>query len=215
MKRLLISASMVAAFACLGAARASAQATTTIDFNDGASNSAIGIFYQALGVTFSNAIWDDVSAVNESDVGSSGLKLAAAGSSPLMPSALNPIIAIFSQAVSAASIAALDLGGNGVRINAFDGVIGGNLVATTEVLGSGGGEGVNKVLSITGFGIRRLEFFQPLHTEQDGVAFDNLSFTTQAITTTPEPASLALCATGLLGLGAWTRRRRANHVDAT
>lgn len=215
MKRLLISASMVAAFACFGATRASAQATTIIDFNDGASPNAIGVFYQALGVTFANAIWDDVSAINESDVGAGGLKLAAAGASALMPNPLNPIIAIFSQAVSAASIAALDLGGDGVHINAFDDVIGGNIVAATELFGSAGGEGNNQVLSITGSGIRRLEIFRPLDTHQDGVAFDNFSFTTQAITATPEPASLLLCATGLVGLGAWTRRRRRLCVGAT
>ena len=214
MKRLLISASMVAAFAGLGAPRANAQVTTTIDFNDGVSASPIGIFYQALGVTFSNAMWVNVAADNASDVGSSGLRLAAVGPFPLMPSSQNPIVAIFAQAISAASIAALDLGGNGVHISAFDDIIGGNLVAMTEVIGSGSGQGVNQILSLAGSGIRRLEFFQPLDKEQDGVVFDNFSFTTQAITTTPEPASLVLCATGLVGLGAWTRRRRKARVDA-
>lgn len=181
----------------------SASAATLIDFNDGSGGTDVGGFYSSLGANFSNAEW-----INDGGVGytphpdSTGLRLVADGGS-LQPKSTNPIVVTFDMTISTASIIANSVNGNGARIVAYDQVSGGSQVDFAEHIGTSGNAGpsANVLLSVSGASIRRLEFFQPLSVESEGVLFDNLSFDT-----VPEPSSALLGA--LAGLAIASRRRR-------
>jgi len=185
---------------------------TTINFDDGTAGSSVGSFYSGLGVTFSNATWDS----NFGELGSSGALGIRATSNGGVDSnrfiwlSATPVIALFSSAVSGVGIRGLDVGANGLTFDAYDATVGGNLVSTTTVFGTGFGTNQFFDLSATG-SILRVEMYQPQDIEGDGIILDNFSFTAGATTATPLPAALPLFASGLgtLGVLGWRRKRKA------
>jgi hypothetical protein len=189
-----------------------AAAQTTIDFNDGTAMGIIGTFYSSLGVTFQNARWDAISLTGEGSIGAGGLKLASAsGGFAITP--VHRITLVFSQAISAMSLALLDLGANGFQFDAYDAQTGGNLVAQTSMFGTSVGVGNFQTMTLTGSGIHRVEMYQPLAPVGDGIVLDNLSFTPENVV--PEPATVILLASGLAGIaGAAFRRRKKVIAEA-
>jgi len=183
----------------------------TINFDDGTSGSPVGSFYSGLGATFSNASW----ASNFGLAGSSGpLGIIATDNGGTSSNAFQwtggtPVVALFSSAATSAGVRGVDVGENGLRIDAFDATVGGNLVDTMTVFGTGAGVGQFFDLSVTAGSILRVEMYQVLNLGGDGIVLDDFSFNGSAAT--PIPATLPLFATGLgaLGLLGWRRKRKA------
>lgn len=145
-KKYSIGADMKKVFGLVAAAFFATTVTcqaTTINFDDGTALSSVGSFYSGLGVTFSNATWDS----NFGAAGSSGTLGIRATSNGGVDSNLfiwtsaTPVIALFSSPVSSVGVRGLDVGDNGLRIDAYDAAVGGNLVGTMTVFGTGLGRG--------------------------------------------------------------------------
>ena len=174
-----------------------------IDFDDGvASGTPVGAFYSGLGVTFSNAGFATFGSLPGGTPPDSILSECCFS----FFTEAEAIIATFSFAVTSASITALDLGGNGFAIKAYDATVGGSLVDSDEIFGVGAGVGLFGTASVSGAGIRRLKFFQLLSSFGDGISLDNFEFSSASAA--PEPTTLALLALGLAGVG-FARKRRA------
>lgn len=69
---------------------------------------------------------------------------------------------IFTDAIAGVSIAALDLGAKGARIDAYDASVGDELVDFDEIVGTGAGVGNVATLAVSGSGILRIELFEPM-----------------------------------------------------
>lgn len=192
----------------LGIASQTAFADVVFINFDGAgavAGAAIGSFYSAQGVTFTNAQWN----LRNGDFGSSSPFIAIGITSSFNPKASSPIVMTFSSAISSFSLDAINAGSLGARIDAYDAEIGGNLIATDDFFGVGAG-GTVDMLSLTGSNIRRIAFYQPNAGQSEGVGFDNITFNVSPTGTVPEPASWALAGLALAGLAA-TRRRVAQR----
>jgi len=169
----------------------------TIDFDDGVAGTQVGSFYGPLGVTFTRARFAD----NLGLAGSSGTLSVQSTSGSLIPPA-SAIVATFDEPQRMVSITGLDVGINGIRLDAFDSTSGGALVATDQFIGSGVGIGVFSTISVSAPTIVRVEFYQPQSVTVDGVLFDDLNFQ-QA----PEPSSLIVMGMGLMALAKVLRRK--------
>ena len=203
---------------CLMSALASAaqSATITIDFDD--LNTAtdpvlVTNQYASLGVVFENAQAVDPSTIPYPYFSGQSLPNVIADpetSGYIYPN--DPIIAYFAMDVTSVSILGLDVGDKGAILNAFDSTNG--LIGTDSGFGSGLGVGNNVTLSVSGNGIRRVEFSQYLTPVSggDGMVFDNLSFTYEA--SVPEPSVWLFLGSGLMGWGFFRIQRRkaaTNH----
>ena len=113
----------------------------------------------------------------------------------------------FSFAVSVVELLALNIGANGIQVDAYDSVVGGNLVDSVSDFGIGVGGTNHPLLLVSDVGIRRVEVYQPESNIIEGFLFDNLRF---EAADAPEPATLALLGFGLATLGL-TRRRMRTH----
>lgn len=171
----------------------------TIDFDDGTDLDPVGSFYSGLGVEFSNATW----ATNFGISGSSGpLGIRSENSSQentFKWLSDTPVVATFSQAVSEFSILGLDVGQNGLRVDAYDSLVGGNLIDFDEKFGTGVGGGQVFTLEAEGTDaapIRRVEIYQLNNTLDDRIVLDNFTFEFATVDI-PEPGTVF----GLLGLG--------------
>ena len=82
-----------------------------INFDNGTNGSTIGNFYGGIGITFSNAQWDDFVSIDEESVNAGGLKLIDIGSN-YQPQVNNPVVGIFGLPVSFISIRGLNVGAN-------------------------------------------------------------------------------------------------------
>ena len=179
-----------------------AQASTTIDFNDGTNGEPIQSFYSVLGVTFSNAEWNNL-ITGYTPTDPSGLRMVAVGPN-FSPKAANPIVIGFTQAAAEVSIVADNVNANGVRIDAYDAIVGGSLVDSQQAVGISGltNSNANFNLSVSAGSIFRVELYQPFSVESEGVLFDNLSFTFAI----PEPGTASMLG-GALALVIFLRRR--------
>lgn len=175
-----------------------------IDFDDGTDGSEIGAFYAGLGVTFTNGEWDNFVSPDEGLVGAGGLKLVGIGPD-FSPKVGSPVIGVFSTAMSAVSIRGLNVGANGARIDAYDAAVGGSVVDFDEAFGVDLGTDHHPLLSVAAASIWRIELYQPLTVQTEGLLFDNLEFTPAAAGAVPEPGTLALL--GFAGLAMLRRRR--------
>jgi hypothetical protein len=175
---------------------------TLIQFEDGTSGVTVNNYYQNLGVTFTNAVWTSSLGLP----GTSGA-LGIINTSGYQWFSSNPIIASFSSGVSLVSVDGIDVGLNGLRINAYDAVTGGNLVSFQEVFGSSVGIGEFFQVKATGNNIKRVEIFQVQNVAGDGILLDNFKFETASVNT---PASIALFTLGMAGLLAARRRKQNN-----
>lgn len=195
MRKHLLAATAALAV-CIAAPAAKAA---FIDFEDGEIPNTVGAFYAGQGVTFSNTQFTWVGGFP----GASGITgIRATGT--FMFGIGQAVVGVFSAAVTSVSIVGIDVGAAGLRIDAYDAEVGGNLVSFGQAFGAGVGIGETYTISASGAGIRRFEIYQPNVDGYDGVLMDNLSFTLAAV---PGPASLAVFGMGLLGLGMAVRRR--------
>jgi hypothetical protein len=162
-------------------------ATVTVDFEDGAGRGGVAIAtnYTHLGLTFSNAVWITPNYIGPSYTpsnwfaGSAGFGTQSGTLSPdwAYPGLDHPISLLFDPPVVWVSIAAFNVGGNGVRAQAFGAA--GALIGTATADGSGYGGLNNPVLLLTNTAapIWRVALDQYNWTGlNDGVAFDNVSF---------------------------------------
>ena len=115
----------------------------------------------------------------------------------------NPLIGVFDSPTSFVSLWGGDEGGPGGDIdswtlNVYDAVVGGNLVGTAS---SGSWVGSPYIeLIVSAASILRFEAF---HTGTEfGMGFDDLEFSS-----VPEPATILLIGTGLIGLGVFGRKK--------
>lgn len=175
---------------------------TLIHFDDGLEGSSVNNFYQPQGVTFTNAVWTS----NFGLIGSSGA-LGIRHTAGYQWFSANPIIASFASGVSMVSVDGIDVGLNGLRINAYDAVTGGNLVSFQQVFGSNIGVGEFFQVKATGTNIKRVEIFQVANVAGDGILLDNFRFEAASVNT---PASIALFTLGMAGLLV-ARRRHPNN----
>lgn len=178
-----------------------AKGATTITFNDGTHGTNVTTFYSALGVTFLNGEWSNFSAGYTPHPDSTGLRIVGDGGD-FQPTAGSPIVLTFASPMVSVSIIANNVNANGARLELYDAEVGGSLVGFDQVVGPSGSTNSNFVLSSSGSGVRRVELFQPLSVETEGVLFDNLQF--DAI---PEPTSMMLLGLGTIGFSSRRSRR--------
>ena len=120
---------------------------------------------------------------------------------------------IFNTPASFASIVGLNVGFNGLELDAFD--AGNNLLATTTIFGTteGGTAGVNPpgetfTLSVSVANIARLAIYQPITTFNDTIVLDNFSAEVGGAAV-PEPATLTLRCSPSTGVAPSTPARPA------
>lgn len=195
------------------AIRPCAAVSVSIDFNDGLGDGlSINTFYQAQGVQFVNAAWDDVVSVAAppSVPGTDGpLGLQFSGVDHIGQKWGNGTIeATFINDVSNLSIRVADVGVNGAAVDAYD--ISNSLIETESFLGTGFGGNQFTTLNFSSSGIRSLVFRQSASNVEDGIVFDNLNFDI-ASTGVPEPSTLCL---GILGVMSVVRRPRRHWQSA-
>ena len=178
---------------------------TILNFDDGTDGAYIGGFYGSSGVIFSNAYWFPNLSRNTGqpfDGASPGafcFDRYAPDSNNGFPQIVypsDPIIVLFTAPVTNVTVIALDVGDAGAEMDAYDSVVGGNLVATNQVFG--GGIGVSSFFTLTNSAaaISRVEIYQPAANGSDGIVFDTL-------TCAPSPL-LASVSLGISASGAIT-----------
>lgn len=177
-----------------------------INFDDGVEEDPVGSFYSAFGVNFVNAKWID------GLIGTGGYVADGDATPPFtirdisndgFNSSSDPIIITFDTPQTYVSILGVDVGHAGVRMDAYDSIVGGDLIGFAEGIGStergyipvGGGLFSHEeyLLEVTALNIRRVELYRPYPDIYDGVHYDNLTFNP-----VPVPGAVIL---GMLGLG--------------
>lgn len=184
----------------------SARAATVIGFDDLAGSEVVTTQYAALGVTFSNVLV--LQAIT--GVTSPPNVVYALGSGPPFggfPKLATPSQAFFDAPVLSVALSGFSVGGNGFRLEAYDG--GGVLVDFAEHIGVGFGMDDVEILTVSGTAIREVRWFQPLSVSNEGVFFDDFTFDNGAAV--PEPATWAMLVLGF-GLAGGMMRRRAGRV---
>jgi hypothetical protein len=187
--------------ALVAPALASAQST---DFNGGTVGNAVGSFYSAQGITFSNARFDAFTVFGPESAFLGGVQISAI-SSAYNPTANTPIVITFDNLLSYFSIYGTNVGNNGARAEAFDAM--GNSLGYSENFGIDIGAENNPLLALTFSGIKSVRLYQPTSTSFEGLLWDNMSWRPQG-TSVPEPASAVLLLTGVAGLVMVRRRAR-------
>jgi hypothetical protein len=203
---LVFAVTLHLALSCL--VHCAAAGSVALNFDDGVLGGYVGNAYGASGVTFSpNTQWDPFVSVDEELVGAGGMKISDATGAIYQPKDSTRVVATFASPVSSFSIRGLNVGINGVRIEAYDAPEGGQLVAFDEKFGVGNGNTNHPLLATAGGPFRRIEMYQPLSVENEGVLFDNMTFTPVPV---PEPGTLR--STVLVMLTATAGRLRATRM---
>lgn len=172
----------------------SAQAAL-LNFDDGVANELIGDFYVAQGVSFGNA----QRVTNFGLAGSSGpYGIRASNADAYQWFADNPVQAYFSGPVNSVSLIGVDVGENGLRLEAYDADVGGSLLDFVEAFGTGLGNNQFFTLEVNGESIKRVAFYQIRNLSIDGVVVEDLQFSNRV--SVPVPASAVLMGMGLIGL---------------
>ncbi|GAB1342458.1 VPLPA-CTERM sorting domain-containing protein [Gemmatimonas sp.] len=187
--------------ALVAPALASAQST---DFNGGTIGSAVGSFYAAQGVTFSNAKFDQFPVYGAESAFLGGVQISAI-SSEYNPTANSPIVITFNDLLGYFSIYGTNVGQNGARAEAFDAM--GNSLGYAENFGMDVGQFNNPLLTLAFSGMKSVRLYQPTSSSFEGMLWDNMSWRPQG-TSVPEPASAVLLLTGVAGLVMVRRRAR-------
>jgi len=175
-----------------------------INFDDGAEEDPVSSFYSARGVNFDNAKWID------GLIGTEGYVADGDATPPFTirdisnngyNTSSDPIVITFDTPQAYVSILGVDVGFAGVRMDAYDSIVGGDLITSVEATGSTErgyipvGDGLfsheERLLEIASTNIMRVELYRPYPVWTDGVHYDNLTFV-------PVPGAVIL---GMLGLG--------------
>lgn len=104
--------------------------------------------------------------------GASGANSIISQSDGFNPDSSRPIQIFFAAAQSSVSITVVDIGADGLTIDAFD--ITNTLVASTTAFGTDVGVGQFQVLTVAASGISQINMYQVVQTNGDGVLFDDL-----------------------------------------
>jgi hypothetical protein len=185
---------------------ASVVKADTINFDTGTPDNSVGSFYSALGVTFTNATFDS-NGFLPGGTAPNAIRATVGDNNGYFVSSANPIAALFSLAQTSVSLTGVDVGAGGFRMVAYNALVGGSVVDTQTVFGSGIGVGEFYTLTVTGSNILRIEFFQVTPgLGGDGIVFDNLVYGGSA--PVPEPATMLLFGMGLAGTAGAIRKRR-------
>lgn len=144
----------------------------TNDFNDGTGHDVIIPTNHYIGLTFNNAAWTTFGGKTLGvDAGVTG-----GGNNWAFPGTSSPIVIAFDLPANSVSITAIDVGQNGVQLEAFSGA---SSVGTDNAGGPPGPLTVG--LTVNAASIDRIELTQHLINEsspiQDGVVFDDLIYT--------------------------------------
>ena len=184
-------------------------AATTIDFDDGSQGDSVGNQYSVLGITFGNAKFVSTYGLP----GSSGLIGIASESTGYNFDIANAVVANFSTGFTSVSITGIDIGGNGLRMDAYDNL--GTLVGSDDWDGgTGEGTGEFQTLTISDPLIFQIVIYQLRQDTliewegvltPEGVILDNLVFETSAV---PVPTTAFVFIVGLLGLTGIVRYQR-------
>lgn len=199
MIRTLIATAALASIPCAGRAGAA-----FIDFDDGTAGQPVFSTYSGLGVFFFDATFTSSLGLP----GSSGSLAIRDSTDRFQPTPISPIIARFNAPQAFVGVVGVDVGENGIRLDAFDAEYGGRRIASDTAFGIELGVGQSFALRVQAAGIRRVEMYQPILIGPDGLVLDDFQFGTVSV---PEPPGAVLVAIGVLGLMAGRRVRRGSR----
>ena len=178
-----------------------------LTFDNGVAGNSVGSFYSTLGVNFSNAVWNDnLVGTQYATTGqwTGSLSIRDAGTQGFN-SSLDPLLITFATPQQYVSILGVNVGLAGVRIDAYDSVVGGSLLGSSQAFGTTlkgeippsttGGLWTHEefLIGVTASNIMRIELYRPNPIANDGVHYDNLTFNP-----VPVPGAVLL---GIVGLG--------------
>ena len=200
-KGMAVIASLLMTLALAGNAQA-----TLIDFEDGTTVTPIGSFYAGLGVEFSNAEWINIQLDGMSGV----MGVRAPGTFQFFQD--NAVEIVFPAGVGNVSMLGADVGANGLRMDAYNAAVGGDLIDFDEAYGTGDGVGQYFTVQTVSEPIYRVELYQIANNVSgEGIVLDDLQFDISLEPATPVPAlsnwSLMLMALLMLTIGMVSFRR--------
>lgn len=162
-----------------------------VNFDDGVAGNSVGSFYGTLGINFSNAVWNTnmIGTIYDTNgQATAPLSIRDAGTQGFN-SSLDPLVITFDTPQEYVGILGVNVGFAGVRMDAYDSIVGGNLLGSSEGFGTtlkgeippstpGGMFSHEEVLlGVTAPNIMRVELYRPNPGANDGVHYDNLEFT--------------------------------------
>lgn len=179
-----------------------------LNFDDGVAGELIGNQYAAQGISFGNA----ERVTNFGLAGSSGpYGIRAANAQTYQWFADNPVQAYFSSAVNTVSLIGVDVGENGLRLEAYDAEVGGHLLDFAEAFGTGFGNNQFFTLAVNAAAIKRVTFFQITNLSIEGIVVEDLQFSN--LVPVPVPASAVLMSIGLVGLRQLSLKNKPRKIS--